>query len=265
MAVGAIDILCLGYCDCTKEKESDDLSEVMSPGTYDSNERAFTFDSLDSYGASTQATDAASLNMNLNLAKAALMAENRALMLQSVELTEGDFKQVKDMSNDLTPMANNNKGKRFKSFTPKSSKGRRSPFSPKAVNTSDAENVAVELVGQSLTPKKTSKRKSFFSFGRKTPEPEAKYQIEAIVEERKAGKKKRDVAASSSSLASGSQKTGSTLQIKNTKKHSDMALNLQKTTERRSKDSSSDNSEHEGNKSGDASMAEDRQQSVYSL
>ena len=268
MAVGAVDIICLGYCDCTKDKESDDLSEIISPGTYDTNGRAFTFDSLDSYGNSTQVTDAESLNINLNLAKAALMAENRALMLQSVELTEGDFNQVKDTSNDLTPMANNNKGKQLKPFTPKSSGGRRSPFSPKAVNTCDAENVAVELVGQSLTPKKTSKRKTFFSFGRKTPDPEAKYKVQAIIEDEKCGKNNKVVTTSSSNSATGSQKTNftgaQTLQIKNTKKTSDMALNLEKSNKRRSKGGSND-SQSKGSKSDEVSIVEGGQQSVYSL
>lgn len=257
MAVGAVDILCLGYCDCNKTDSNDDLSAPFSPGTIgDSTTRAFTFDTLDSCGDYTQATDP-SLTMNLSLAKAALIAESRAIMLQSVELTEGDFKRtIVSSGNAATPMVRNGNGKNF--FSTKVSRGRRSPFSPSAgtvkmssnfrespvpgikSNTSDAENVAIELVGEALTPKPKTARKSFFR------KKGSDYKIQAIVEDRKG-----------SSITSESQKTGSTggstAQVNNTKS---MVLFLKRTE--RSKSNSSDDTNKD-------SKARDGQESMYSL
>ena len=147
MAVGAIDIICLGYCDaCLHSKDSE---EVMSPHTLDTSGQTFTFDSFESH-------DSANQHVDLNLDKASRI-QDRMIMLQSIELTEDDF------AKSINPDAPTTE------FTPKSSKmGRRSPFFPKVVGSNNIvisnEDIAVEHLGAESTSKPRQKM-SFF--GRK--------------------------------------------------------------------------------------------------
>lgn len=271
---GAVDILCLGYCDCDNHSSENELPDALSPtalspNTYgDSTARAFTFDSMDSCDY-TLPTDAPSLNISHNLSKAAAISESRAIMLQSVELTEGEFNQLKNMSTttEETIMTSNDKGKRLISFTPRSSRGRKSPFlfsqtaaTPKAsmkalADPIDAtENVAIELIGESLTPRpQNSRRKSFFRRGDKES---SKFRVQTVIDGEQSGSK-HDMVKSASSTASDSQKTGSTggstTKVKNS---NGIALALKNTRKRRSKGGSNEDecSKESGHSVGGKSM-----------
>lgn len=214
LAVGVVDILCLGFCDCDNSKDNaktgefdeDTLSQALSPNTFGDESKAFTFDTLDSCGDFTQVTDVPSLNMNLNLAKAAMIAENRAPMLQSVEITEVDFNRAIFSPSDATIKTGST-----------SRISRNSPTLQVNSNPNETHNnnMAIELVGEGLTPKpKSSRRMSFFR--KKAPE----YKVNIVDDDKK----------ESSSNASDSQKTGSTggatTRVKN---GNGMTLSLQKT------------------------------------
>lgn len=224
LAVGAVDILCLGFCDCDNSKDnaktgefdelSDTLSPVMSPNTYgDSTTRAFTFDTLDSCGDFTQITDVISLNMNMNLSKAAMVAENRALMLQSVELTEGDHANFVKSAIFSPSDATIKTG----STSWESSALKINP------NPNETENnTSIELVGEGLTPKpKSSRRMSFFR--KKAPE----YKVNVVEDD------KKDSGSYSDSQKTGST-GGSTTHVNNS---NGMALSLEKTKKRPKKGS----------------------------
>ena len=151
MAVGAIDIICLGYCDACLHLNGND--DVMSPHTLDTPGHTFTFDSVDSHLGS----DSSNLHVDLKLDNASRI-QDRMIMLQSIELTEDDFVES---INAHAPTATE--------FTPRSPKGRRSPFFPKAVNSNNNilnENIAVEHIHarEELT---TKPRQKMSFFGRK--------------------------------------------------------------------------------------------------
>eukprot|EP00804_Cyclotella_cryptica_P002828 CCRYP_009367-RD/>CCRYP_009367-RD protein AED:0.04 eAED:0.04 QI:571/1/1/1/1/1/4/289/600 len=142
LAIGAADILFFGYCDCDNSKdivktdtieEFEDIfsyrTDVLSPDTTgmallspttagDETARTFTFDSVDS-------TDSRSMEEapTLNLAKAAVIVENKILAQQSVELTEEEFEHTKNEVGTITnilPVTEDGKKHHWHTpFTPK--------------------------------------------------------------------------------------------------------------------------------------------------
>lgn len=163
LAIGAADIIFLGYCDCDNSKDivkTDTIEEfedvfsyrtdVLSPDTAemgllspttaeDETTRTFTFDSTDS--AEYLLTEEAP---KLNLSKAALIAENKMLVNQSVELTEEEFNNTMSELETLTvlpPVIDNSKNHHFHTpFTPKTPQQQRrgspSKSSPTQVSSS---------------------------------------------------------------------------------------------------------------------------------
>lgn len=235
LAIGAADILFFGYCDCDNSKDIvktdtiedfEDIfsyrTDVLSPDTAgmgfvspttveDDTTRAFTFDSVDSADSPLMVEAP-----TLNLAKAAVIVENKMLVQQSVELTEEEFKSAKSEPQSISfiPVVpdSSKAHHRHAPFTPETPEQKRhsSKMKPTGTNgvtieestipdikriASDNEKIAIELLVSEVFPaenemplKKSGRRKSFFRRDKETQSTKAastEYRFHAIIEDTK--------------------------------------------------------------------------------
>ena len=207
LAIGTVDILCMGYCDGGSSKgfnadtngEFDDMfsyrTDVLSPQTAlspntvlspnttfeDSTAQAFTFDSIDSTHTEEEAPQ---------------KTENRKPILHTVE----------------TPVANNNcknnKCTRWaKGFSPKAGGGK---------GMRDNEEVAIELLMSDIpstnnqATAKSTRRSFFRKEAKETPKPteDAGYTVKVVMSGSSTASEKPGIAPSTSSSAAKSGSSG---------------------------------------------------------